>query len=446
MKTMHRRVGSLLILMTAVGTLVGAEPRTLTLAEAVDTATAHNLSLERTSWDLDAKKRQSDKAWNVFLPSVSVSNTLSRSNPATNSLTGAETKSSVTDSAALSLSLTLSGNVLASLEALELNYRTGSVTYELAKKTLEKSVRLAYYSLLLEKENLKITQDSIDRAAKNLAKVQANYKAGLVPDLDVLTAQVNYETLKPQYQQLESTYFNDLGQLKSLLGLPLDDEIALDGSLSTSVEKSLTLAPADTPSVAPSVQQAQLTVETAALSKKSLDLNSWFPTVTLSASTAPTMVDVFDDLYPNRASKSWADGGSLSLRLSYSFDSLIPWSSSNETILQATDTLRKSQSQLQEAKTTSELNRANYVRTIRQAVQSLESLELNVKLAQKTYDLSVDSYNKGGKELLSVQSAEGDLNSAKYKVLSQRYTLLSNILALEYELNVPFGTLTGEKQ
>jgi len=422
-----------------------AESKTLNLDEAVRAATEHNLALQRTAWDLDARSRQNDKAWNVFLPSTSVSNTLSRSNPATNSLTGVESKSTWTDSAALNFSLSLSGNVLASLEAVALNYQTGLVTYELAKKSLEKSVRLAYYSLLLEQENLKLTQDSMERSAKNLAKVQANYKAGLVPDLDVFSAQVAYEQLKPQYQQLESSHLNNLGQLKLMLGLPLDQDIVLEGSLASAVEKNLNLKAADLGKVSPDVQKAQLTVDASELNKKSLDLNSWFPTVTLAWGVAPTMIDVFDEVYKSRASKSWQDGGSLSLRLSYSLDSLIPWTQSREAILQAEDTLRKSRSQLEETKTTSTLNRANYVRTILQAVQSLASLELNVQLAQKTYDLSLDSYNKGGKDLLAVQSSEGDLNSARYKVLSQRYTLLSSVLALEYELGVPFGTLMGEK-
>lgn len=431
-------VGLLVIFLTAP---LGAQSKTWNLDQAVAAAVQNNLSLQRTAWDLEAKERQNDKAWNVFLPSLSVSGTLSRANPSIIGSTGADLNSYSTAVGTAKMSLTITGNVLASLEAVALNYRSGKLTYDLAKRSLEKSVRLAYYSLLLEKENLKITADSIDRAKKNLDKVQANYKAGLVPDVDVLTAQVSYETLKPQYQQLVATHQNDLGQFKVLLGIPLSDTLDLSGDLLTPIEKQLNLTKVADDGVSPDVQSAQLTVDSAVLSKKSLDLNSWFPTVSLSYSSQPTYVDLFNDYPPANLKDKWSDGGSLALTLSYSFDSLIPWTQSKESILQAEDTLRKAQSTLQQTKITSDLNRENYIRTIQQAVSSLSSLELNVVLAQKTYDLSVAAYNQGAKDLLAVQSAEGDLDGAKYKVLAQRYTLLSSILALEYELNVPFGTL-----
>ncbi|HTH13534.1 MAG TPA: TolC family protein, partial [Spirochaetia bacterium] len=401
-----------LIFAAALTAPAGAAPATLTLDDAVKAAAQNNLALQRTAWDLDAKARQNDKAWNVFLPSASASAALSRSNPATNSITGASVPGSVNAQGALSLSLRITGNVFASLEAVALNYRSGLVTYDLARKGLEKNVRTLYYSLLLEEENLKITQDSLDRAAKNLAKVQASYKAGLVPDLDVLTAQVTLEQLKPQLQQLQSSHLNNLGQLKVLLGLPLDQDIVLVGTLGAAVESHLNLTGAQADlQVSPDVQKAQLNVDAQELNKKSLDLNSWIPTLSLGWSASPTNVDLFQDIYNGssaqypKAKNGWQDNGTLSLSLSYSFDSIIPWTQGRETILQAEDSVRKAHSQLEETRVNSDLTRQNLVRSIDQALQSLVSLDLAVQLAQKTYDLSLDSYSRGGKDLLAVQSA-----------------------------------------
>jgi len=440
------RISGLLpaVLLLALTGSAAADPKTWTLDEAVKAAETNNLSLQRTAWDLEAKQRQNDKAWNVFLPSASVSAGLSRSNSTTSSTSGADSLATTNATGSMRFSLTLSGNVLASLEAVALNYRSGLTTYDLAKVSLEKNVRLAFYSLLLEQENLKLTRDSIDRAQKNLAKVQANYKAGLVPDIDVLSAQVNYESLKPQYQQLESTHLNNLGQLKLLLGIPLDADLDLGGDLTAPIEKTLNLDAADPSHVSPDVIRAQLAVDSQELNKKALDLNSWFPTVSIAWSTTPTLLDVADEVYKTRKVHNWQDtSGALSITASYALDSLIPWTGANENLLQADDSVRKARSQLQETRTSSELTRQNLRRSIVQAVQSLASLELNVQLAQKTYDLSQAAYNQGSKDLLAVQSAEGDLDAARYKVLAQRYTLLSNVLSLEYELNVPFGTLLG---
>jgi outer membrane protein TolC len=111
----------------------------------------------------------------------------------------------------------------------------------------------------------------------------------------------------------------------------------------------------------------------------------------------------------------------------------------------AEDTVKTSRSELDETKTNSALTRENDVRLIKQAVESLATQRLNLALAQKTYDLTRDAYQRGTKDLLTLQNSEGDLNQAHYDLLSQRYSLISAVIDLEYELNLPFGTLWGGK-
>ena len=298
-------------------------------------------------------------------------------------------------------------------------------------------MRLAFASLLLEKENLKLAQENIQRREKSLTDTQTKYKAGLAPDLDVLSAQVSLETLKPNYQKLQASYENDLGQLKLLLGLPIDKPLELAGSLSTAVENSLNLASvAGVQSVSPDVRQAELSVEAAQLSLTGEQAAAWFPTASLSWNTAPAVA--------LKSGSSWSDStGALSLQLGYSLDSMFPWTASKEKLTEAEESVRSSRNLREETEAKSALNRQNYVRQIEQAVQSLQTQALNVQLAQKTYDLSLVAYDQGAKDLLSLQNTEGDLNQARYDLLSQRYALISTVLNLEYELDVPFGTVFG---
>lgn len=439
---MKIRFGTLLLLLVPLA--AHSAPRNLSLAEAVATAVQNNLSLERSLVDLEAKQRQNAKAWNVFVPSLSTAATWSASPDTTNSITGADVVGTSTLIGTVKVGLTLPGNILVSLDAAALNYRTGKLGYDLARRAVEKNVRLAYNSLLLSRENLRVTRDSLTRAEQNLAKVQANYKAGLVPELDVLSAQVNVASLRPNLTQLEAAQQNSLGQFKVLLGLDLDEEVALVGDLLSPIEKRVGLASLDQSGVSPDVLRSQLSVETAELSAKSQQLASWLPAVSLSWTGSPTLLDAWDQAYAKRPAKDWQNNGSLQLTLSYTLDSLFPWSGSHETLLQAEDQVTKARSQLTEAKTSSELIRRNLVRSIDQAVQSLASLELNVDLARKTYELTQVAYQRGARDLLAVQGAEGDLDSARYRVLAQRATLLANILSLEDELNLPFGTILKE--
>jgi outer membrane protein TolC len=428
------------MLLAAVTVAPAAGQTALNVDDAVKIAVQHNLSLQRSAWDLDAKKRQADNAWGVMIPSTSLTAGISRPNEATNLLGNSVTPSwEYSNSAGVSLSI--AGSLLANLKLVAQNYRSGLLTYDVARRSLEKSVRQSYYNLLLEQENLKLEKSSIALKERSLADTQTKYKNGLSPELDVLSAQVALEQLKPQYDDLETTFLNDLGQFKVYLGVPLTTEIALTGSLNEAVEKALTLD--KVPSLqgvdSPAVQEARMTVDSNRLSQESGDWGSWLPSLSLSYSTAPAWANTYGTGY------AWADSGSLSLQLTYSLDSFFPWTASREKVVEAQETVRSSESQLEEARINSTLNRTNDVRKINQAVKSLSSLALNVLQAQKTYDLGLDAYNHGSKSLTDLLSSQNDLSTAQYNLLSERYTLLSTVLDLEYELDVPFGTLLGGK-
>lgn len=426
---------TLLVLGALLAAPAGAQT-VLTVDDAVRTAVQKNLSLQRTSWDLDAKRRQADNAWGVLIPSTSASAGLSKANNGTTFL-GVTTVPVWNVSTSVGVALSLPASVFATLDTVKLNYRSGQLTYELAKKSLEKNVRLAYASLLLEKENLKLARENIQRKEKSLADTQTKYKVGLAPDLDVLSAQVSLETLRPNLQKLQASYENDLGLLKVLLGLPTDTPLELQGTLEASVETALDLGKVGGPSaVSPDVRQAELSVEAAQLALNGRQASSWLPTASLSWTAQPSL--------PLQSGGLWTDTtGMLSFQLSYSLDSFLPWTTSKEQLTDAEEALRSSRSVREETKTNSDLKRQNLVRLIEQAQTSLQTQALNVQLAQKTYDLSLVAYDKGTKDLLSLQNIEGDLNQARYDLLSQRYTLISAILDLEYELDVPFGTLLG---
>ena len=76
-----------------------------------------------------------------------------------------------------------------------------------------------------------------------------------------------------------------------------------------------------------------------------------------------------------------------------------------------------------------------------QAQNQLESLKKNVDLAQKTYDMTLNAYNHGSKDLLTLQNSADSLLSAKINLMQQKYTLISAVLDLENTLGIPFGSL-----
>ena len=411
----------------------------LTLDGAVKLALEKNLSLQRSAVNLLGAKRTADNAWGVLVPSTSFSTGLSRTNNAY-TVTGASADPSWNQTAAAGVSLSLPSSLFTNLAQAQLAYQSGTLTYDTARRSLEKSDRLAFGSLLLEDENIKLSEQNLDRKQTSYNDTQTKYKSGLASDLDVLSAQVAVETLKPSLQRLRATYLNDLGQFKVLLGISTGQDVTLTGSLDEEIEKNLQIdAVSKGADESPDVREAQLALRSAQLGLDSTRLSSWLPTTSFSWTSQPSRTLT--------SGSKWTDStGALSLTLSYSLDSFFWWTTKSTDVASAEDTVKTSRSELDETKTNQRADaRERRVRLIRQAVESLATQRLNLALAQKTYDLTRDAYQRGTKDLLTLQNSEGDLNQAHYDLLSQRYALISAVIDLEYELNLPFGTLWGEE-
>ncbi len=409
----------LVFVMIAAAIAMTWAETSLTPEAAVQLAIKNNLSLQRTRLSAEALKRASDRSWNSALPSLGLSSGTTRS--------GSSEKWSVYGS--VSASVTLSTSIISDIKKAQLNYEAGLLSYQDASRSLELNVRKAFYSLLLEQENIDLTKQNIATAEKQYAQTKANFKAGLVPELDVLSAQVTLENLKPTLASSEVSYENDLEAFKQLLGISLGDTITLSGSL----EEASSLSSIDSEAAkgeAPDVAALKKSLEIAQTQKKATDDSAHLPSLSLSYSLKPTY-----------SSSDWTDQGAFSAVLSLSLDGFLPWSSTKESMDEAADTVKSLENELMEAKVEADLNVRSLLRSIEQALSAVTVLRLNVDLAQKTYNLTEDAYKKGAVDLLSLQDADDSLREAKVEVLKEVYTLISAVLDLEYATGVPFGSL-----
>ena len=136
-----------------------------------------------------------------------------------------------------------------------------------------------------------------------------------------------------------------------------------------------------------------------------------------------------------------------SLTMNYSLgvriplDGYLPWSTGALSVAAQKATLKDLQLQLENQKTTAEISIQNSAKSIMQAQSQLDLRKKNVELAQKTYDMTLNAYNHGSRDLLTLQNAADSLMSAKINLMQQKFTLISAVLDLENTLGIPFGTL-----
>jgi outer membrane protein TolC len=419
----HRR---LIVLLVAWTTIVpGIAQTTIGVDEAVEAALANDESLKQAKIALDAKKRAVDLGWSALLPTISASAGLS----ASDTLPDASVADGVKAAGSLSASLSFLPSLKDSLRADRIAYESQLITYETARRKVELAARKAVYKILLDQENLKNAKASVERSRENYVQTEAKYKAGLVPELDLLTAKVSLETLKPSVDAYETALASDLDSLRSLMGLPPDEAIEVKGTLdiSDSAIDSLLAASAGT---SLSVASAKKALESAELSLSEIKSSTYLPSLNLSLSISPSV--------PLKNGSELDTNVSASAMLSYPIGNLLPGSTAHQAVASAQDAVATAASALRAAQESSALALKAAERNVVSCRRSLAALKLNVELAERAYEATKSAYEKGYTNLTTLQSAAGSLESAKLSAISKSYELIAAVLDLESEAGLPF--------
>lgn len=415
-----------IVIALAALVAAGVQAETLTTEKAVQLAVTNNLSLERSKITADAKKRAADRSWNQLLPTLTARASETKAN--SDKLSGAN---DWTPSGTLSASVTLSPSIIAGIEKLKLDYEAGTLDYGTAKRSLELSVRETFNQLLFYKAKIDIDRQKLETARTQYEQTTARAKIGQVPQLEALSAQVDWETLKPTLETSILNYQTAIDGFKNILGLPLDEEVTLDGQLATTAANDeVKMAEAVAESAA--VTSLKKSLESTNAARKAVRDNALLPYLSLSYSAAPTYSSALDD---------WYDAGSFSAVLGLKLDGFIPGSSTQETLDEYDDSMKTIAIQIEEAQQSSRTTVRQLKRTIEKSFSSLEAQKLNVELAEKSYGLHQEAYAKGASDLPSLTNARDALDVARLSVMQEQYTLANAILELENELNLPFGTI-----
>ncbi|MDR1738594.1 MAG: TolC family protein [Candidatus Symbiothrix sp.] len=101
-----------------------------------------------------------------------------------------------------------------------------------SKINMVNSIRKAYYGALLARDVQNLYQESYDNAILTYNNINDKFKQGIVAEFDVIRADVNAKNIKPSLIQAQNSYNIAILSLKALMGINMDQEITLDGSLS----------------------------------------------------------------------------------------------------------------------------------------------------------------------------------------------------------------------
>ena len=425
---MKRTVILSAIFMTA---LLGASG--LSVDEAVEYAKKNNISVARAQITLDAAARAKNHSWNSVSPTATVGAT---SSVPVDALSDSKSDYKANLGLTATLSLSLSANLYTSMQSAKINYESGKLTFDDAVKSVELSVREAFYGLLYERENIVLQEKNLEIAKTQYTSNLARYNQGRLSEIDVLSAEVNYKSKIPTVESARTTYLNDLDSFKQTLGLSVEENIELEGSLDDLINlKEISLDSENVQSSSIKLLEFKLAAA------KNTVLEKRFSAFAPSLNASLNWRDQYWYMGYNGTAPDPSKTTSLTLSATIPLDGLLPWSVRNDAIDTAKDTAADLELQLENEKKNLKRTIDSSLRSIKQSQESIKYKQANVTLAQKTYDMTQEAYNRGAKDLLTLQNANTSLLNAQVSLKSETLTLIKAILNLENKIGVPFGTL-----
>ena len=119
----------------------------------------------------------------------------------------------------------------------------------------------------------------------------------------------------------------------------------------------------------------------------------------------------------------------------------MPWSVKNDAVDSALDAVKQAELELDDGKKTFLRTVNSYLRSIAQSQEAVRYKQANVELAKRTYEMTLEAYSRGTKDLLTLQSANNTLLSAQVTLNSEILSLGETILSFEKEAGLEFGSL-----
>lgn len=462
------------------------DEQTVTLTEdsAVAYALENSLSIKSSAIDLEIKKRAGDNAWNVLLPTVQASGTLSRSGTSSYSSMEAAAQSALlsarvgalekgsslpverqaafynqilggmgyedtesghwTTIGNLGVSWNLSLAYIGQIKAAKADYEGGKITYEKSVRETEVNVRKLFYGLLLQQENIRIQKTSLENARLRAVQTETNFKNGLVPELSMLQAQVSYENKRPEVEQADRLLRQQLDTFAFIIGLPVGTNIVLDGSIEpeyVDVDVDTLIQKYSASSL--DIKNLDETISSLKDNLSAINLSSYTPALALNYSLQPALIYGLDfDRYTD--ADNWNDSNSFSITLAWNLTNLLPWSSNRQNAKNIESNLKKLELSREMAVENQKVEVRKAVDTLTQARQQIDAMGRNIKLAQRSYEMTMRSFRNGTTELLDVRDAESQLDQAKLGLANQKFNYISALLDLEKTLNINLTSAKNE--
>lgn len=302
-------------------------------------------------------------------------------------------------------------------------------------------VKQAYFSCLLAKEAFKVYKSVYENALENLEQTQRKYNAQRASDLDLARAKTTLANAIPNVYDAESSVVLSLWQLKAVMGVSLDENIDVSGSLADYADTMLyDIKASEDLSLDNNSTMRQLSIQAEQLaSTVKMQQYAYLPTLALSFSYS--MNAMTNDF--NFSEYKWSPYSMVGLSLQ------IPiFSGGKRYNAVRSAKVQSAELTVQRENTERQLRISirQYLNQMETAMKSYSSAQSALESATKAYDIAQRSYNVGRSTLTDLNDAQLALTQASLTLSQAVYNFVTAKANLEGTLGADFIDEDGKVQ
>ena len=307
-----------------------AAPMVLTLEKAIEVALGQNKDVLIADQDRLKSDAQIGEAWSGALPQVSFGGGYTRNikkpvmfippntpllNP-TNSTQSIVISSDNSYQAGIQLAQPLfSRKVGVALEIAKTYDQFTQEGYRATQQSVVLNVKKAFYGVLLLQQLVEANRQALDVVRANYENVKALYNNGNAAEFDLLRAEVQLANTEPTLISAENNFVLAKNGLKSLLSIPLEQEVDVQGNFVFEPMDPAVLNESARTAVNQNPLLSQLSLQESMLEKNiSIERANYYPTVAL---TGAYMWQTQDNTF-QFSNYNWAKILTVGLSVSYS--------------------------------------------------------------------------------------------------------------------------------
>lgn len=304
----------------------------------------------------------------------------------------------------------------ATLKRARLAYEESSKSYKRAELNLIYDVSSAYYNLLMLQKSAEIALLDLERQTDAFEISQNKYDAGLIREVDALQMEVDLAEAQSNHDIALLNQSSAVNSFKDLLGINLHDSITLKSEMNYDVviispelavqyalENRLEIREQE---IQIELQQLNIKQQKAAGMVKA-SLNAYYEKLGVDQEFNKSLFSSAGDSYRNYSDRPSNYGVGLSLRIP-----ILDWGVNKARV-------KETESQLQQIRYTKlevergiETEVTTLVSRITSNLKRLQLLEKNVKVAEKSFDITLQRYADGDIDSQSLALERNRMNTA----------------------------------